>query len=610
MQHSVKGTASWLARRSITQRLTILSISAIVCGVALLATTVVGSMLTIAMTDRAHQTSEQALYAALLEKDFASLERDVFRYALVRDAKSREDMEGNMADLKTSIADTRKVLGEYEQAEIDKVVSNADNYVGVVKKELTGPSNAPGVVERIMTSGDEVDSSIEAIRNPVIARSEEIDAAQSMLATMILIVSAVICLGAGFASYLLARAVRRTIVEELGGVRQSIFAIEGGELETQVPYLARRDEVGELAQAAERLRMTTIDKRTSEEETREMLTMVGGHLHELAEGDVTVQLPELGQAFERLRHDFNRTVDRLRETLMTVSDATASIKTGATEFSQASSDLANRTERQANDLANVAGTIRALSDDLAGTASSAQQAYQRVGDAVHEARDGGEVVAQAVSAMEAIQKSTAEIANIMSVIDGIAFQTNLLALNAGVEAARAGEAGKGFAVVATEVRALAQRTTEAAGDVRTLIETSSGQVEQGAQMVQRTGSSLQRIIERIDHATEIVTQITTSATNQSGRLSEADKAIAAMDVATQQNAAMVEESTAAARNLSNETEKLSSLVARFRLSGGAVLDARERFATPVNDLVPMPMPISGRSGGGAQRAVDPDWAEF
>ncbi|PEQ13611.1 hypothetical protein B2G71_04590 [Novosphingobium sp. PC22D] len=589
---SNKVNASWLRDRSITQRLAILSLTAIVTGLAVFGATVVNSVLSIGMVERATLTSEQALQSALLEKDFASLERDVFRHALVRDRQTRESLTANVTDLETSIEDTRKLLGADETGALAKVAESADAYVDVVERELARGGKA--TVANIVASGEVVDNNIEAIRGPVVARSLELDAAQNSLAHAALIVMGAICLVTGLASYLLTKGVRSTILEELGNVRETIFAIENGRLDLAVPYLNRHDEVGELAQAAERLRLTTIENRKIEEqtrtmaeelqatltenqkveaETRRMLEVVGRGMHDLAEGDVTVQLPELGEAFARLQTDFNRMVQQLRETLISVSDSTESIKSGTMEFSQASTDLAQRTERNADALAQVASAVRTLNADLSSTAERAQQAHRRVQEAVNVAQEGGQVVAQAVTAMDAIQSSTAEIGSIMAIIDGIAFQTNLLALNAGVEAARAGEAGKGFAVVATEVRALAQRTTEAASQVRGLIETSTDQVGQGVEMVQRTGSSLQKIIERITDATEIVTLITESASNQSGRLREADESLAAMDVTSQQNTAMVEESSVAAISLSDETENLARLVTRFRMDAD---DPRER----------------------------------
>jgi len=599
-------------RRSITQRLALLSIAAIVTGLAILATMLVNSLLSLEMVGRASLNSQQALQSALLEKDFASLERDVFRYASVREAGMRDGLNANIVELNESIEETRSILGENETSAIADVLESAKAYEGVLRNELGDGQSSRDSIARIVAAGEAVDDNIEAIRDPVIERSAEITATQNSLARWALIVTAAICVLAVLVSYLLTRAVRISIIEELGAVRKTIFAIENGQLETAVPYLNRSDEVGELAQAAERLRLTIIDNRKIEEQTSlmaddlkatlaknqeiaaqtsSMLEVVGRGLHDRAEGDVTVQLPELGEAFAGLQSDFNRMVRQLHETLISVANSTASIRSGTMEFSHASTDLAQRTERNADSLAQVASAIRTLNSDLSVTADRAQQAHRRVQEAVSVAREGGEVVAQAVVAMNTIQSSTAEIGNIMSIIDGIAFQTNLLALNAGVEAARAGEAGKGFAVVANEVRALAQRTTEAAGDVRGLIESSTKQVGQGAEMVQRTGSSLDKIIERISDATEIVTLITGSAADQSGRLKEADKALEAMDVSTQQNAAMVEESSAAALSLSEETNNLMRLVDRFRLGQDESLSMHD---TEMDTIVRMPRRWSDR----------------
>ena len=200
------------------------------------------------------------------------------------------------------------------------------------------------------------------------------------------------------------------------------------------------------------------------------------------------------------------------------------------------------------------------------TADGASQANRIVGEARNEAEESGEIVRRAVEAMSGIERASTEISEIISVIDGISFQTNLLALNAGVEAARAGEAGKGFAVVASEVRALAQRSAEAAKDVKTRIMASSDQVAAGVELVNETGEALQRIIGRIGEISDLVSRIAASAGQQSIGLQQVNTAMSEMDSVTQRNAAMVEQATAAARSLAQEAEVLAREVARFQLA--------------------------------------------
>jgi methyl-accepting chemotaxis protein len=209
--------------------------------------------------------------------------------------------------------------------------------------------------------------------------------------------------------------------------------------------------------------------------------------------------------------------------------------------------------------------MRETTSRIRETADNAGDVRGAIGSAQQQALDGGQVVRNAVTAMDAIEKSSQEIGQIVTVIDGIAFQTNLLALNAGVEAARAGESGKGFAVVANEVRALAQRSADAAKDIKALITTSSGQVSQGVRLVGEAGEMFERIVGNIGDINGSIEQIATGTETQAGNLQQVSLAVGDMDRMTQQNAAMVEESTAASRSLASEADELAGLVSRFRL---------------------------------------------
>jgi Methyl-accepting chemotaxis protein len=564
------------------------------------------------MSVLAGDTAEQALFSAFLEKDFASLERDAFRNALLRNEETEKSYRSNIEDLGTSIDDTSAKLDEEEKAKADLVREKTRNYVETVDSVLKSGTIDSASVARMLAAGNEVDSNIEAIRDPVVARAAEIEKEQASIERTSIIVSLAIAFITCLLSYLLARAVRRSITQELEDLRSTIAQIESGRLDVDVPYLYRSDEVGELARAAERLRETTREKAATDAQTREMIARVGESLHSMAEGDLTVELCDLGDTYAKLRDDFNRTAQRLRNALLSVSRSTHSIRSGAMEINQASGDLAMRTERHANDLGQTAEQVRALSGELTSTAKGAEQAHKGVHDAVTEAHSGGRIVGEAVIAMESIEKSTAEISNIITVIDGIAFQTNLLALNAGVEAARAGDLGKGFAVVANEVRALAQRSAEAAKDVRELIETSSGQVAAGVEMVRNTGQALNRIIERISGATDLVTSIASSSSDQSERLRVTTDTIGSMDVVTQQNAAMVEESTAAARSLATEADVLADLVGKFRLGEGSVVSFDTRRMPPAQRMAPNAprRSMAGAASAAPAMVEDADWSEF
>ncbi len=270
--------------------------------------------------------------------------------------------------------------------------------------------------------------------------------------------------------------------------------------------------------------------------------------------------------FEKLRTDFNLASENLRSALGKIPHSSRTIQSGIQEISSASDDLARRTEQQAASLEETAAALTEITETVKRSAEGAAHARDVVAAADEDAKTSGAVVKQAVVAMDNIAQSAKQISQIIGVIDEIAFQTNLLALNAGVEAARAGDAGRGFAVVASEVRALAQRSADAAKEIKALISTSSGQVDQGVRLVKQTGQSLERLLAQVGEINISVAQIASGAREQSTALEEVNTAISQMDQVTQQNAAMVEETTAASHALSKESTDLSGLISRFRIT--------------------------------------------
>jgi len=567
-----------------------LNLQAVAAGllsVAIITTVVGGSIISRDMLGRADEMNEVALYSALLEKDFASLERDAFRHALMLSPETESNYESNLADMRTSLEDTREKMEAEDLPLADVVGRTLDAYERTVSEAVADGTPGTAAVARIVDSGNEVDTAIEAIRDPAILRASEFSIEQHALAKSVMIITALIAVLAGLVSFFMARAIRNAIVGELGSVRQSIAAIESGELDIEVDHVERTDELGELARAAERLRDTTKEKVQSDAEMKRMVELVSDRLQRMADGDLSADLPELGASYVELRTDFNRTLSQLREAIESVNASARDIRTGSVEISQASDDLAKRTERSAGELSTATETVTAISEGLRDTTQVSADANRGVEQAVKEARQGGQIVSQAVTAMDKIEKSTSEIASIIMTIDGIAFQTNLLALNAAVEAARAGEVGKAFAVVAEEVRQLAQRSAEAAQDIRVLIENSTKEVAAGVEMVSETGQALDRIIERVGSVTEMVNHISQASAKQSGELTRTNETMLSMDQMTQQNAAMVEETSAAAHNLANAADTLSELVARFQLTaeahhGAGLPDRPARIATSSN----------------------------
>jgi methyl-accepting chemotaxis protein len=293
---------------------------------------------------------------------------------------------------------------------------------------------------------------------------------------------------------------------------------------------------------------------------------IGLALNRLAEGDLEQNVvQDFPRDLQQLKLDFNSSISKLREAMFGIGDNAAVISTGAVEMRSASSELAARTERQATSVAETVHALSGISKNIAETAELAEEAGHLVSQTGESAQKSGAVVQLAIAAMGEIENSSKEISNIIGVIDEIAFQTNLLALNAGVEAARAGDAGKGFAVVAQEVRALAQRSANAAKEIKTLISNSGEQVKNGVALVGKTGAALQEIVTQVENVNRNVTAIVQSSREQSIGLREIDSAVGMMDQGTQQNAAMVEQTNAAITGLAAEVEALSDLLARFRI---------------------------------------------
>jgi len=315
-------------------------------------------------------------------------------------------------------------------------------------------------------------------------------------------------------------------------------------------------------------------------EEQRRTAVIGGlqnALAAMAGGDFRTRLSNLPAGYEQVERDFEGMREHIEAALRAVSDSAANIRAGSDEIRQASDDLARRTEQQAASLEESAAALSDVTVGLRSTSSGAESTREAIADTQTRASEGRGVVSEAVQAMDDIQRSAHEIGQIIGVIDGIAFQTNLLALNAGVEAARAGDAGRGFAVVASEVRALAQRSADAAADIKRLIATSTKQVDHGVALVGRTGDVFEGIAGRVADVAGQINMIAESSATQSGNLEHVNSAVREMDLGTQQNAAMVEQSNAAARSLAEEARRMAQLVSGFRLServGGEAPRAR------------------------------------
>ncbi|ACB97173.1 methyl-accepting chemotaxis protein [Beijerinckia indica] len=440
-----------------------------------------------------------------------------------------------------------------------------------------------------------VRTTLTQARQVIDKESDKAQAAQDYALTTArttLIIGAVGCLTL---SVLIGHWLARVIAKPIESLTQVMRRLADGQLAGEIPCLDRCDELGRMAEAVEVFKRGMIEndrlnaeakaardrveqdrqKRAAIEEEAHraqqiVIEALGHGLKQLAEGNLLSRLEEpFGGNAEILRTDFNQAVATLNATLTTVRAKGDAIRSGTSEISSATDDLSRRTEQQAASLEETAAALDEITATVKKTAEGATHARDVVSTAKADADKSGAVVAEAIKAMGGIEQSSAQIGQIIGVIDEIAFQTNLLALNAGVEAARAGEAGRGFAVVASEVRALAQRSAEAAKEIKTLIQASSTQVNQGVDLVGETGKALDRIVAQVSEINRIVSEIAASAQEQATGLHQVNTAINQMDQVTQQNAAMVEETTAAAHALTDDGEELSRLITRFRIGDSA-----------------------------------------
>ena len=343
------------------------------------------------------------------------------------------------------------------------------------------------------------------------------------------------------------------------------------------------------------------------------LAEVSKLLQAIARGDLTVRMEgDFHGVFATMRDDANATVGQLTEIVGGIQMASLSINTAAGEIAAGNNDLSRRTEQQAANLEETAASMEELTSTVRQNAESARQANQLAIGAASVASQGGDVVGKVVSTMTDIEQSSKKIAEIISVIDGIAFQTNILALNAAVEAARAGEQGRGFAVVASEVRTLAQRSAAAAKEIKGLIETSVDKVADGSALVNQAGATMSEIVASVQRVTDIMAEISAASQEQSAGIEQVNQTITQMDEATQQNAALVEEATAAARSMEEQAQSLTESVAVFKLHGTVSAPLRRAIAEAAAPKPAAPKAVARKP---AARKPEPafaegDWQEF
>ena len=552
------------------------------------------------------------LGVALVEA-FGKLRPDTYKFALARDAAARDEVLKDASTMKKDI--DASFFSNDKKAELQKAV---DAYVAPFSALAKTETDLAGLQRRAEANFAQLATATDRL---VLSASQSADMTQAHLAETqfraLQIVAAAIVFGVlicGSAGFLIGRSLSRPIAQLASIMRR----MAEGDLAAEVDHAGRGDEIGAMARAvlvfreaglerrrlehdaeaarqaaekeriarsAERAEAAKADQAAREaaeneriartEERAEaakvdqaVVAALGDGLRRLAKGDLVSRLTvPFASKSEPLRLDFNAAVDQLQAALATVGETTQTMRSRTVEISSSAEDLSHRTEQQASSIEEAAASLDAITTSTKETAENADHVRGLALAAKADAEGGGAVVRQAVEAMAGIEHSSNEVAQIIVAIDEIAFQTNLLALNAGVEAARVGEAGRGFAVVATEVRALSQRAAEAAKGVKGLISASAGQVDRGVELVTEAGKALDRIIGQVAELTSGVSAIASSAKDQADGLEQINQAVSMMDRVTQQNAAMVEETTAATASLANDAAELARLVSHFRTEG-------------------------------------------
>ncbi|MBP1849808.1 methyl-accepting chemotaxis protein [Rhizobium halophytocola] len=520
----------------------------------------------------------------------------------------------------------RASLGDYFntiRAMVKTAATDAGKDQAVMKAELAkaldGQKAVTIAVKEYSTySGDELAG----------ARAEALQ--RSNTTQMLLVVTAIFCILAGVVlSYVMAR---RGIVNPIHSLTDLMRKMAGGDMHIDIAGTERKDEIGEMARALEVFRANAAQMQEMEAQeaalhaqSRDLQSSISGIVAAAAAGDFSQRIgkayddedlqrfaasvnelvsgvdhgvteirrvigalakADLSQdmrgefqgAFAELQVNVNNAMVTLRRTMQSIRQASTTITDNSGELSSAAGQLARRTEQQAASLEETAAALEEITTTVRTSTDRAREASDMVRETKDSAGKSGEIVRNAIDAMGRIEQSSQKISQIISVIDEIAFQTNLLALNAGVEAARAGEAGRGFAVVAQEVRELAQRSANAAKEIKSLINTSAGEVKGGVSLVLSTGQALTEIEDLVNRVNDHVSSIAKAAHEQSAALGEINASVNHMDQMTQQNAAMVEETTAASQVLANESRQLQAQIDHFRLEGTATAAPHRRAA--------------------------------
>jgi methyl-accepting chemotaxis protein len=563
----------------------------------------------------------------------------------------KKDLAEHVASFRESIAANKSLatdaaiqdaLGKVEApllTYIDAATAIVDEAAKDPKAAMKSLPDFQAQFSKLETAMEQAGDSVEAVSEKVTAGSQAMSETIGVLMKVIFGITVLFALGV----FLLSR---KSVTKPIRDLATDMKSLANGNTDIDCTGVGRKDEIGAMAAAVEVFRKAAIDnKRLSEqaeaariqgekdrlsaqqdaeaaaaERLRIATSGLAAGLQQLAAGNLTIELNETFAAdFEPLRHDFNRSVQQLGDTLSAISNGISAIDDGTREISDGANDLSKRTEQQAASLEETAAALDEITANVSNSSKRTDEARTAATEANLSAAKSAEVVSHAEEAMQRIEASSQQISSIIGVIDEIAFQTNLLALNAGVEAARAGEAGKGFAVVAQEVRELAQRSAQAAKEIKGHIQKSSAEVDSGVRLVRETGIALKTIGEQIIGINKHMESIATSAKEQSTGLAEVNTAVNSMDQTTQQNAAMVEQSTAASATLAMEAAKLREHVSQFKLRSNApshstaLRQVARTMAEPVRHTAPsrpVAAPRKAAVAAGNAAVAQDNWEEF
>jgi len=532
--------------------------------------------------------------------------------------EGRDDYDKTSAELETLLADPERIalLKTAREETVKWRQDWGDRLIDVVKA-----GDRAGAEQQVRDAGKKVLVSDAVLplrelrdRETKIIESNSARQKTAIVTAMIaLVVGGIALIGIAVT---LSRNLTKSIARPITDLTRRMADLASGKNNITVPEVDRTDELGDMARAVLIFRDAAVAKAEADAVQNHVVEALGKGLEALADGDMTFKISEpFAGDYDRLRLTFNHTVEGLEQSLSSVATSAKSVHVGSSEIRAASEDLARRTEQQAASIEETVTATGQVTSMVAETARSTAEVRGAMGSVHSEAVEGGEVVHKAVRAMDAIAKSSEQIEQIINVIDGIAFQTNLLALNAGVEAARAGDAGKGFAVVANEVRGLAQRSADAAKDIKGLITTSSEEVSHGVSLVGETGKMLARIVGKISDITGLIGDMAQATESQAENLGDVNRSVNDMDRMTQQNAAMVEQATACARSLASEADELAASVARFRLRAtGSSRQAAPAYSAPQAATRQRPTLAPSRPRTAGNLAVkedsEEDWESF